>query len=384
MDFAFSDEQVALRDNVRKLMSRIATPDYVRKLDQQQAYPDELYDAWVEMGLLRLPFDESLGGVGGSALDLVVLADELARTSFDFYTAYSSSIFCGLNIAKMGSQAQKDHWLPKLLSGEIKMSISMSEPDAGSDIGAMRTSAKRDGDGWVINGRKIWATGAGAKRNVINMYVKTDTTADYRKGMSLLLIPNDTPGLQLRKLEMLGRRCTGTFEITLDNVRVPAENLVGGENNGWACVMGGLQIERITSAAGYCGSAQAALDMTVQYAKDRIQFGRPIGTNQAIAHELANLQTELEAARSLVWRAGWLVANQSPDALKMITMAKLFGSELYVKIANACMQVYGGAGYSMEFDIQRHYRDSRSATIGAGTSQMQRNLIAGLMGLKVR
>ena len=269
MDFAFSDEQVALRDNVRKLMSRIATPDYVRKLDQQQAYPDELYDAWVEMGLLRLPFDESLGGVGGSALDLVVLADELARTSFDFYTAYSSSIFCGLNIAKMGSQAQKDHWLPKLLSGEIKMSISMSEPDAGSDIGAMRTSAKRDGDGWVINGRKIWATGAGAKRNVINMYVKTDTTADYRKGMSLLLIPNDTPGLQLRKLEMLGRRCTGTFEITLDNVRVPAENLVGGENNGWACVMGGLQIERITSAAGYCGSAQAALDMTVQYAKDR-------------------------------------------------------------------------------------------------------------------
>ena len=313
-----------------------------------------------------------------------MLADELARTSFDFYTAYSSSVFCGLNVAQMGSQEQKEFWIPKLLSGQIKMSISMSEPSAGSDIGAMRTVARRNGDNWIVNGSKVWATGAGAKNNVINMYVRTDTSVDYRKGMSLFLIPNDTPGLHLRKLDMLGRRCTGTFEITLDDVVIPDANLVGGENNGWACVLAGLQIERITSAAGYCGSAQAALDMTVQYAKDRKQFGRPIGTNQVIAHELANLQTELEAALTLVWRAAWLSVNKSPDALKMISMAKLFASETYVKISNACLQVFGAAGYSMEFDIQRHFRDARSTTIGAGTSQMQRNLIAGLMGLKVK
>jgi alkylation response protein AidB-like acyl-CoA dehydrogenase len=383
VDFAFTEEQIILRDSVRKLMGRIATPEYVRRLDRDQAYPYDLYDAWAEMGLLRLPFAEEYGGTGGSALDMVILADEMARASFDFYTAYSSSVFCGLNVAQKGSQAQKNLWLPKLFAGDIKMSISISESDAGSDIGAMRTVARRDGDTWVINGRKIWATGAGAKDNVINVYVKTDTTVNYREGLSLFLVPNDTHGVMLRKLDMLGRRCTGTYEITFDDVRVHASNLVGGENNGWQCVLNGLQIERITSAAGYCGAAQTALDMSLQYAKDRKQFGKPIGTFQVIAHMLADMQTELEAARTLVWRAAWMSVNKSADALKMISMAKLFSSETYVKIANAGMQIFGGAGYSMEFDIQRHFRDARSTTIGAGTSQMQRNLIAGSMGLKI-
>ena len=384
MDFAFSDEQIILRDSVRKMMDRLATPDYVRRLDREQAYPDALYAAWVEMGLLRLPFAEEYGGLGGSALDMVVLADEIARKSFDFFTAYGGSVFCGLNVARKGSQEQKSYWLPKLLSGEIKMSISMSEPDAGSDLGSMRTAARRDGDEWIINGGKVWATGAGAKNNVINVYVKTDPAVDYRKGMSLFLVPNDTPGLEMRKLDMLGRRCVGTYELTFDNVRVPASHLVGGENNGWACVLSGLQIERITAAAGYCGGSQAAFELALSYAKDRQQFGRPIGTFQAIAHMLADLQTELEAARTLVWRAAWMVGNDAADALRVISMAKLFASETYVKIANAGMQIFGGAGYSMEFDMQRHFRDSRSTTIAAGTSQMQRNVIAGLMGLKVK
>ena len=183
---------------------------------------------------------------------------------------------------------------------------------------------------------------------------------------------------------MLGRRCVGTYELTFDNVRVPASHLVGGENNGWACVLSGLQIERITAAAGYCGGSQAAFDLALSYAKDRQQFGRSIGTFQAIAHMLADLQTELEAARTLVWRAAWMVGNDAADALRVISMAKLFASETYVKIANAGMQIFGGAGYSMEFDMQRHFRDSRSTTIAAGTSQMQRNVIAGLMGLKVK
>jgi alkylation response protein AidB-like acyl-CoA dehydrogenase len=384
LDFDFSDEQTLLRDSVRKMMDRVATSDYVRHLDREQKYPDELYEAWVEMGLLGLPFPEEFGGAGGNVMDMVVVADEISRKSFDLYTAYSSSIFCGLNVLQHGSKTQREAWLPKLLSGEIKMSISMSEPDAGSDIGAMQTTAVRDGEHWVINGRKIWATGAGAKNNVINVYVKTAPAADYRQGMSLFLVPNDTPGLQLRKLEMLGRRCTGTFEITFDNVRVPAAHLIGGENNGWQVVLGGLQIERITSAAGYCGAGQAALDMALQYAKDRKQFGRSIGTFQALAHMIADVQTELEAAKTLVWRAASACARKTPDALKLISMAKLFASETYVKVSNVGMQVLGGAGYSMEFDLQRHFRDARSTTIGAGTSQMQRNLIANLMGLKVK
>jgi alkylation response protein AidB-like acyl-CoA dehydrogenase len=383
MDFGFSEQQNILRDSVRKLMDRHAPPDYVRRLDREQAYPDALYAAWIEAGLLRLPFPEEYGGLGGNVLDMVIVAEELARKSADFFMAFGGSVFCGLNILRKASEAQKKHWLPKLLAGEIKFSISMSEPDAGSDVGAIRTSAVRDGDHWVINGQKLWATGAGSKNNVINVYVKTDPKAHYRQGLSLFLVDNTTPGVELRKLDMLGRRCVGTYEIFLKDVRVPADRLVGGENKGWDCVLSGLQVERITSAAGNIGAAQACVDLAIQYAKDRSQFGRPIGTFQAIAHMLADMQTELEAARTLMWRAAWMVA-QGQDALREISMAKLFSSETYVKVANLGMQIFGGYGYNMEFDMQRHFRDSRSSTIAAGSSQMQRNLIANLMGLKVQ
>jgi alkylation response protein AidB-like acyl-CoA dehydrogenase len=382
VDFEFSEEQRILRESVRKMMAKVATPEYVRRLDREQAFPDELYEEWLKMGLFRMPFPEEYGGLGGSVIDMVIIAEELSYKSFDLFTAYGGPVFCALNILKKGTEEQKRHWIPKVLSGEVKFSISMSEPDAGSDIGAMRSTAKRDGDHWVINGQKLWATGAGAKGNVINVYVKTDPAVFYRKGMSLFLVENDAPGVTLRKMDMLGRRSTGTYEIFLDNVRVPPERLVGGENKGWDVVLAGLQVERISSTAGYIGGMQAILDLALGYAKERKQFGRPIGTNQVIAHMLADMQTELEASRLLMWRAAWMLAG-GKDALKEISMAKLFASETYAKLANLGMQILGAYGYNMEFDMQRHFRDARSATIGAGTSQMQRNLIAGLMGLKV-
>jgi alkylation response protein AidB-like acyl-CoA dehydrogenase len=383
MDFSFTEEQRMLRDSVRRLMERHAPPDYLRRLDRESAYPYALYDAWVTAGLVSLPFPEQYGGLGGSLIDLAIVAEEIARKSPDVGMAYGGSVFCGLNVLRKGSEEQKREWLPKLLSGAIRMSISMSEPDAGSDIGAMRTTARRDGDHYVLNGQKLWASGAAAKNNFINMYVKTDTKAHYRQGMSLFLVDNRSPGVELRKLDMLGRRATGTYEIFLNDVRVPADRLVGGENKGWEVVLSGLQVERVVSAAGSCGGALAVLDLALQYAKDRKQFGRPIGTFQAIAHMLADMQTEIEAARSLMWRAAWLAGTGS-DALKEITMAKLFASETYVRTANLGMQIFGGYGYNMEFDMQRHYRDARMSTIAAGTSQIQRNLIANLMGVKVQ
>jgi alkylation response protein AidB-like acyl-CoA dehydrogenase len=182
---------------------------------------------------------------------------------------------------------------------------------------------------------------------------------------------------------MLGRRATGTYELTFEKVRVPPDRLVGGENKGWDCVMSGLQVERATSSAGNVGAAQGVIDLALQYAKDRKQFGRPIGANQVIAHMLADMETEVEAARTLMWRAAWMVSS-GQDALREITMAKLFTSETYVKVANQAMQVLGAMGYTEEFDMARHYRDARASTIAAGTSQIQRNLIANLMGLKVQ
>lgn len=380
MEFGFSEEQRLLRETVRRLMERHAPPARLRQLDRDGAFPEDLYAAWAEAGLLRLPFPEALGGLGGSVLDLVVVAEEIARGSPDLFMAFAGSVFCGLNIARKGSPAQQANWLPRVMDGSVKMSIAISEAEAGSDVGAMRTRAVHEGDDWVVSGQKLWTTGAGLPGSVINAYVRTDPQADIRAGLSLLLVENGAPGLGLRKLDMLGRRCTGTYETTFESVRVPADRLVGGENRGWDCLMSGLQAERICSASGNCGAAQAALDLAVEHARSRRQFGKAIGGFQAIAHPLADLQAELEAARTLTWRAAWMVA-EGQDALREITMAKLLSSETYVKIANAGMQVMGAYGYSMELDMQRHYRDSRASTIAAGSSQMQRNLLAKLMGL---
>ncbi|ODT32964.1 MAG: hypothetical protein ABS35_00250 [Kaistia sp. SCN 65-12] len=382
MDFGFTQEQGMLRETVRRMMDKVATPEYLRHLDQERAYPYELYEEWVKMGLFGIVFPEEYGGQSGSLLDLMIISEEIARKSYDIVGAFNGAIFCGLNILKNGTEEQKRYWIPRLLSGQTRMTVSMSEPDAGSDAGAMRTSAVRDGDFWVINGQKLWSSGAGARNNVINLYCKTDLNANYRKGMSLLLVDNDTPGVTLRKLDMLGRRSVGTYEIFFDNVRVPADRMIGGANNGWRCMLSGLQYERIAAVATYCGGAQAVVDLALEYAKGRKQFGKAIGSFQAIAHMLADMQTEVAAARALMWQAAWMVSS-GQDALKEISMAKLFSSEVYAKVANQGMQIFGAAGYSMEYDMQRQFRDSRSATIAGGTSQMQRNLIARLMDLEV-
>lgn len=382
MDFSFSEEQELLRANVRKLMDRHAPPDYVARCDRDKVYPYELYEAWVEAGLFRLPFAEEHGGLGGSVIDLAIVAEEIAYTSADFYMAFAGGVFCALNIVRKGSAEQIARWIPSLLAGETRMAISISEPDAGSDIGAMRTTATHKDAGWIIDGRKLWCSGAGARDTLINVYVKTDPKVDHRKGMSLFLIDNDAPGLQCRKLDMLGRHCTGTYELTFDGVYADADRLIGGVNKGWDCVLAGLQVERVMSAAGNVGAARAVVDIATQYAKERHQFGRPIGANQAIAHLLADMATKVAAARALMWQAAWKV-SVGDDALREISMAKLLASETYAEMANHGMQILGAYGYSMEFPMQRHFRDARGATIAAGTSQMQRNLIAGLMGVKV-
>ncbi len=382
MDFDLTEEQTILRESVRKMMDRVATPEYIRRLDREQAYPYELYNSWVDAGLLGLAYPEEYGGVGGSVIDIVIAAEEVSRKSADFFMAFAGSTFCGLNILRKATSEQKQYWLPKIGAGDVRMAVSISEPEAGSDVAAMRTVAKRDGDEWVISGHKLWSTGAGAKNAVINVYVKTNPAAPIRDAMSLFLVDNTAPGLEIRKLDMLGRRCVGTYELIFNDVRVPGDRLIGGENKGWDCILSGLQVERVCSAAGNCGAAQDAFDQALQYSKERKQFGRAIGTNQAIAHMLADAQTELEAARSLMWRAAWMVAS-GKDALREISMAKLLTSETYVKIANMGMQILGAYGYSMEFDMQRHYRDARASTVAAGSSQIQRNLIAGSMGLKI-
>jgi len=382
MDMGFSEEQRMLRDSVRKLMDRHAPPEMVARHDREGSYPFALHREWAEAGLFALPFREADGGLGGSVIDLAIVGEEIAYTSADFYMAYAGSVFCGLKNARKGTPAQKERFLPAVIAGDLRMAISISEADAGSDVGAMRTSARPDGGDWIVDGTKLWSTGAGVENSLLNVYLKTDPTVSHRKGMSLFLIDNDAPGVEMKKLDMLGRTATGTYEIRFNGVRVADDRIVGGVNGGWDCILSGLQVERIVSAAGNCGASRAVVDLAAAYARERTQFGKPIGSNQAIAHMIADMKTEVEAARALMWQAAWKVST-GEDALSEISMAKLFSSETYVKVANMGMQVMGAFGYSMEFPMQRHYRDARSATIAAGSSQMQRNLIAGLMGLKV-
>ncbi|MGE3245687.1 MAG: acyl-CoA dehydrogenase family protein [Beijerinckiaceae bacterium] len=386
MDFGFTEEQNILRDSIQKLMQKHAPPEVLRQHDRERSFPYDIYQAWIDAGLLRLPFPETiggeaLGGLGGDAIDMCIVNFELSRASADIAMAFGGNVFCGLNLLRNARPEQARYWLAKMMSGEKMLSIGISEPDAGSDVGNIKTFARKQGDTYIVNGQKLWQTGAGLKNNVINCYVKTDRDAHYRNGLSLLLIDNDMPGVQCRKLDMLGRRSIGTYEVFFHDVEVPADRLVGAENNGWNCLMSGLQIERAVSAAGSCGGAQAVCDLATEYAKERIQFGQPIGSFQAIGHMIADMQTEVDAATMLMWRAAWLVAT-GKDALREITMAKLYASEVYVKVASMGVQIMGGYGLNAEYDMQRYFRDARSATIAAGTSQTQRNLIAGLMGLK--
>jgi alkylation response protein AidB-like acyl-CoA dehydrogenase len=383
LDFSFTEEQEMLRESVRRLMERHAPREVLRAHDRDETFPNDVYAAWAEAGLLALPFPEEVGGLGGSVVDLAIVSFELSRVSADLAMAYGGAVFCGLNILRKGSEEQVRRFLPPMMRGETRFAIGISEPDAGSDVGAIKTFAKREADRFIVNGQKLWMTGGGLPNTIISAYVKTDRDVHYRNGMSLLLIDNDSPGIECRKLEMLGRKCVGTYEVFFRDVAVAEDRLIGGLNKGWDCLMAGLQIERAVSAAGSCGAAQAIVDLAASYARERVQFGRPIGEFQAIAHMIADMATEVDAATMLMWRAVWL-ASEGKDALREITMAKLFSSEVYAKVANMGVQIMGGYGLSAEYDMQRYFRDARSATIAAGTSQTQRNLIAGLMGLKAR
>ena len=383
MSIDFSTEQTMARDSISRITGDICSREYLVRMDNEGRYPQEAYDAWIEAGAFAMPFPELYGGLGGNVVDMALIMDTLAYVNYDIAAAYGVVLYTATTLLKRGREEQKLHYLPKIFDGSLRMSVSISEPQAGSDVSAIRTSARRDGDHWVLNGQKVWATAAGSKNNVIQLFARTDATLGPRGGLTVFLVPNDTPGVECRKLDMLGRRGTGTYEIFLTDARVPADAVLGEPNQGWDILMACLQTERLSTAAGYVGSTRKVFDLALAYASERKQFGRPIGEFQAIAHMLADMQTEQVAGSLLMWNAVEKMAR-GEDALREVTMAKLYCSESYVRAANAGMQIMGAAGYSMEYEMQQHFRDARSTTIGAGSSQMQRNLLAGLMGLKVK
>lgn len=381
MDFDFTPEQEALRAAVRDMLDREAPEEYLRRLDEEHLFPHELWQRWVEMDLLAMPFPARFGGLDGGVLDFVITAEEIGRKGYDLAGAYGMAVFLGLLVVRHGTAEQAEQIVPGIITGKRRLSISITEPEAGSDAGAMRSFARADGDGFVIDGQKVFSTGAGLPGNTILLFART--SRDDRRAISCFLVPNDTPGLRLVRLDTLGRHSMGTYEVFLDGVRVPGENLVGDLHGGWEILLAGLELERTMTCAAYIGNAQTVVDQALTYAKQRRQFGRPVGDFQAIAHMLADMQTAVDAARLLTYRAATLVAQGRP-ARQEVAMAKLFGSETFIDVANKGMQILGGYSYMMDFPMQRHFRDARITTVTAGTSQMQRNHIARGMGLHPR
>ena len=283
----------------------------------------------------------------------------------------------------LGRAAQKARHLPPLIEGRAHFSVSLTEPGSGSDAAALTTRAARDGDDFVLSGQKLYCTGAHLRGSTVLLAARTSPEAPKRQGITVFLLDPTAPGVTLRRMRMLGRRIQGTNEIFLDGARVPAENILGTLDGGWAVLRSFLEVERTVAAIAYAGAAQAVVNLALSHAREREQFGRPIGSFQAIAHLLADMQTDVDATRLLAYRAAWLLAQGRP-CLREVSIAKLHASETYVRVAGHGMQVMGGHGYTMECDMQRHFRSARLATIGAGTSQIQRDLIARTMGLEVR
>ncbi|MBC7180678.1 MAG: acyl-CoA/acyl-ACP dehydrogenase [Roseovarius sp.] len=372
-------EQEMWRATVNRFVDEEIGREYIRKCDRDRAYPYEAYAKVVKQGWLGILFSEESGGLGGDIMDYALMCEGLAKYGFDFATGLMVATFTAMNVEKFGTPEQKARYIQPFLDGDIRFSISISEPGAGSDAASTKTRAWRDGNDWVVKGQKLWCSGAAADNAILAMLTRTDPDAPKHKGLSVFLIPNDTEGLDIRKLPTMARRATGTTEIFVDDVKLPADALLGTENDGWKIITDHLELERVAVAAAYVGNAQTAVDDALRYAHDRIQFDRPIFDFQVIRHMLADMQTQVDAARLLVYRAANMAAAKTP-CMREVSMAKLFASETLQTVTRNGMQILGGHSMLPEADMERYFREGMQSTIGGGTSQIQRTLIAKTMG----
>ena len=380
MNFLNSD-QIMWRDMVERFVDQEIGREYIRKCDVERRHPDEAYQKIAQMGWLKLIFPENLGGDGMSIFDYALMVEMLSKHGVDFGVTVTLPTFTAMNIAINGTPEQKREYLQPFFEGQLRFAVSISEPDAGSDAANTRTTARLEGDHYVLNGQKMWCSGSGIKNTAILMLVRTEKTEDKRKGLSVLMIPNTTPGLTIRPLNTLARRSLTTNEIFLDNVRVPAANMLGKPGDGWKIIGGEhLLLERVCVAVGYVGAAQGAVSDALRYARQRVQFEKPIFEFQVIRHMLADMQTQVDAARLMAYRAAAMAAQSQP-CRKEVAMAKLFASETLQTVSRQGIQIMGGYGTLPEFDMERHFREGMQATIGGGTSQIQRTMIAQEMRL---
>ncbi|HUL32355.1 MAG TPA: acyl-CoA dehydrogenase [Candidatus Eisenbacteria bacterium] len=375
MDFTFTQEQQQLRKSVREFAEGEIAP-HVMEWDEASRFPLELLPKLAEMGLLGVIFPEQYGGAGLGYVEYATVIEELSRVdgSVGLFVAAHNSL-CSNHIFKFGSEEQKKRYLVPLAQGKKLGAWSLTEPEAGSDAGGTRTTAVRSGSHWILNGAKTFTTNGHYADTCVAMAVTDKSKASH--GISAFILEKGIPGFRPGKKEnKLGMRASDTSEVLFTDCKVPAENLLGPEGEGFTGSLKILDGGRISIAALALGMAQGALDAAVRYAKQRKQFGQPISEFQAIQFKLADMATEVEAARLLVYQAAWLADQQNVRFTRESSMAKLFASEVAVRVANECVQIHGGYGFIKDYPAEKFYRDVKLCTIGEGTSEIQKLVIA--------
>ncbi len=382
MDFSFTDEQNQLRRSIREFAEGEIAP-HVMEWDEASKFPLEIMPKLAEMGLLGVIFPEQYGGAGLGYVEYVIAIEELSRIdgSVGIIVAAHNSL-CSNHIFKFGTEEQKKKYLTPLAQGKKIGAWSLTEPEAGSDAGGTRTTAKRDGNNWVINGSKTFCTNGHYADYAVVMAL-TDKSKNSH-GISAFIVEKGTPGFKPGKKEnKLGLRASDTSELIFTDCKVPAENLLGAEGEGFIGSLKILDGGRISIAALGLGMAQGALDAAIKYSKQRKQFGQTISEFQAIQFKLADMATQVEAARLLVYQAAWLADRKDVRFTRESSMAKLFSSEVAVRVANECVQIHGGYGFIKDYPAEKFYRDVKLCTIGEGTSEIQKLVIARqLLGKK--
>jgi butyryl-CoA dehydrogenase len=374
MDFQMTEEHKMLRQMVRNFAEKEIAPR-AEEIDATDQFPADLFKRMGELGIFGLPFDEKYGGSGGNYLDQVIALEEIARVSGTMAIILDAQTsLCCEPLYLFGSEEQKMKYLPTLLSGEKIGAFGLTEPQAGSDAGATRTRAVRDGDEWVLNGQKIFITN-GSLADVVVVTAKTNPDKGT-KGISAFIVEKGTPGFKPgRDEKKMGLKGSVTSELFFENVRVPAGNLLGKENEGFKQFMITLDAGRVAIAAMALGLAQGAYEKALAYSKERVQFDQPIAKFQAVQWMIAEMATDIDAARLMVNRAAWLKTQGQRFTLEA-AMAKMFVTEASERVCYKAIQIHGGYGYTRDYAVERMYRDQRLCAIGEGTNEIQRIVIA--------
>jgi len=370
-----TEDEVAIVALVREFVDRDVKP-VVRDLEHADTYPEELIERMKQLGVFGLAVPAPWGDAAVSTPCYAAVTEELARGWMSLAGAMGGHTVVAKLLLAYGTDEQKDRWLPRMATGEVRATMALTEPGGGSDLQAMRTTARRDGDAYLVNGSKMWITNA-RRSGLVALLCKTDPAADPpHRGISILLA-EPGPGFTVsRDLPKLGYKGVESCELAFDDYRVPAGALLGGaEGKGFGQMMRGLEIGRIQVAARAVGVGQAALEDSLRYAQERESFGRPIWEHQSVGNLLADMATSLAAARQLVLHAARVYDSGSRADLEA-GMAKLFASETAMKIALDAVRVHGGYGYSTEFDVERYFRDAPLMIVGEGTNEIQRTVIA--------